>query len=235
MYLESFRAALARSWSGSLFRVRDIEKVHPRAKEYLHRLSKSDVVRRIGWGWYAILEEYRDPWEFLARDRRFKVLIKQTAASIWNYDFIHRDVYRLAVEDRSYKRALENFAEQMGWNFEVEYHDKIPYEYRRIDDLFVEVPESCIVSCMSEWAFTDAFAILYFRRNEVDFEKLRRMARWRRISRTDTRVWTAVKYGCNLLNEKMGEQIFEVRSTDLKRVDVKELIDEAIEKVVEFA
>ena len=61
------------------------------------------------------------------------------------------------------------------------------------------------------------------------------MARWRRISRTDTRVWTAVKYGCNLLNEKMGEQIFEVRSTDLKRVDVKELIDEAIEKVVEFA
>ena len=74
----------------------------------------------------------------------------------------------MAVEDRSCKRALENFAEQMGWNFEVEYHDKIPYEYRRIGDLFVEASESCIVSCMSEWAFTDAFAILYFRRNEVD-------------------------------------------------------------------
>jgi len=205
MYLESFRAALAKGWSGSLFRVRDVEKVHPRAKEYLHRLSRNGVVRRVSWGWYVILEEYRDPWEFLAKDRRFKVVIKQTAASIWNYDFIHRDIYRLAVEDRSYKRALEGFAKQMGWSFEVEYHDKVPYKYRRINDLFVEAPESCIVSCMSEWSFTDAFAILYLRKNEVDFEKLRRIARWKRISKTDTRVWMAVKYGCSLLNEKLGE------------------------------
>jgi len=218
-----------------LFRVRDAERVHPRAKEYLHRLSRGGVVRRVGWGWYVIPEEYRDPWEFLAKDRRFKVVIKQTAASIWNYDFIHRDIYRLAVEDRSYKRALEGLAEQMGWSFEVEYHKKVPYEYRRIDELFVEAPESCIVSCMSEWSFTDAFAILYFRRDEVDFEKLKRMARWRRISKTDTRVWTAVKYGCSLLNEKLGRRVFRVRSTDLKRDDVRELVEEAVEKVIEFA
>ena len=235
MYLEGFRMALAKNWSGGLFRVRDVEKVHPRAKEYLHRLSKSGEIRRVGWSWYCIPVEYRDPWDFLARDRGFKVVIKQTAASIWNYDFIHRDIYRLAVEDRSYKRGLESFAKQMGWNFEVEYHDKIPYEYRRIDDLFVEAPESCIVSCMSEWSFTDAFAILYLRKDEVDFEKLRRMARWRRISKTDTRVWTAVKYGCSLLNEKLGKRIFRVRSTDLKCDDVKELIGEAVEKVIEFA
>jgi len=171
----------------------------------------------------------------LARDREFKVIIKQTAASIWNYDFIHRDIYWLAVEDRSYKRGLEGFAKQMGWSFEVEYHDKISYEYRRIDDLFIEAPESCVVSCMSEWSFTDAFAILYFRKDEVDFEKLRQMARWRRISKTDTRVWTAVKYGCSLLNEKLGKRIFRVRSTDLKRDDVKELVEEAVEKVIKFA
>jgi len=235
MYLESFRAALANGWTGGLFRVRDVEKVHPRAKEYLHRLSKRGIVRRVGWGWYYIPEEYRDPWDFLARDRGFKVIIKQTAASVWNYDFIHRDIYRLAVEDRSYKRALESFARQMGWNFEVEYYNKVPYEYMRVDGLFVEAPESCIVSCMSEWSFTDAFAILYLRKDEVDFEKLRRMARWRRISKTDTRVWTAVKYGCNLLNEKLGKRIFRVRSTDLKCDDVKELIGEVVEKVIEFA
>jgi len=235
MCLESFRAALAKEWSSGLFRVRDVEKVHSRAKEYLYRLSKSGMVRRVGWGWYCIPEEYGDPWDFLARDRGFKVIIKQTAASVWNYDFIHRDIYRLAVEDRSYKRALENFAKQMGWSFEVEYHDKVPYEYRRIDDLLVEAPESCIVSCMSEWSFTDAFAILYFRRDEVDFEKLRQMAKWRRISKTDTRVWTAVKYGCGLLNEKLGKRIFRIRSTDLKRDDVKELIEEAVEKVIKFA
>ena len=177
MYLESFRAALTNGWAGGLFRVRDVERVHSRAKEYLHRLSKRGVVRRVGWGWYYIPEEYRDPWDFLAKDRGFKVIIKQTAASLWNYDFIHRDIYRLAVEDRSYKRALEGFARQVGWNFEVEYYNKVPYEYVKVNGLLVEAPESCIVSCMSEWAFTDAFAILYFRRDKVDFEKLKRIAR----------------------------------------------------------
>jgi len=235
VYLESFRAALARSWSGSLFRVRDAERVHPRAKEYLHRLSKSGVVRRISWGWYYIPESYRDPWDFLAKDKGFKVVIKQTAASIWNYDFIHRDIYRLAVEDRSYKRALEDFAEQMGWKFEVEYHDKVPYEYMRVDGLLIETPESCIVSCISEWSFTDALAVLYFRRNEVDFKKLRRMARWKRISRTDIRAWIAIKYGCSLLNRKLGRQIFKVKPTSLKHDDIRELVNEAVEKVIEFA
>ena len=235
MYLESFRVALANGWTGGLFRVRDVEKVHPRAKEYLHRLSKRGVVKRVGWGWYYIPEEYRDPWDFLARDRGFKVVIKQTAASVWNYDFIHRDIYRLAVEDRSYKRALEGFARQIGWNFEVEYYNKVPYEYKRVDELFVEAPESCIVSCMSEWSFVDAFAILYFRKEEIDFEKLKRMARWKRISKTDTRVWTAVKYGCGLLNEKLGKRVFRVRSIDFKHDDVRELVEEAVEKVIEFA
>ena len=235
MYLEDFRAVLTKKWLSSLFRVRDVEKEHPRAKEYLHRLSKRGVVNRVGWGWYYIPKEYRDPWEFLAKDRRFKVVIKQTAASIWNYDFIHRDIYWLAVEDRSYKRALEGFARQIGWNFEIECYSKVPYEYVRVDGLFVEAPESCIVSCMSEWAFTDAFAILYFRKDEVDFEKLKRMARWRRISRTDIRVWTAVKYGCSLLNERLGKRVFRVRSTDLKHDDVRELVEEAVEKVIEFA
>ena len=235
MYLEGFRAALTKEWSGGLFKVRDAEKVHPRAKEYLHRLSRISMVRHIGWGWYCISVEYEDPWDFLVKDKGFKVVIKQTAASIWNYDFIHRDIYRLAVEDRSYKRALESFAKQIGWSFEVEYHDKIPYDYRRVDELFVEIPESCIVSCMSEWSFTDAFAVLYFRRGEVDLEKLRRIVRWRRISGTDIRVWTAVKYGCNLLNERLGRRIFKVRSTKLRHDDIKELIEEAVEKVVEFA
>jgi len=190
---------------------------------------------RVGWGWYWIPCEYRDPWDFLAKDRWFKVVIKQTAASIWNYDFVHRDIYRLAVEDRSYKWALEDFAGQMGWSFEVEYHNRVPYEYRRVDGLFIETSESCIVSCMSEWSFMDAFATLYFRRDEIDFEKVRRMARWRRISKTDTRVWTAIKYGCNLLNEQLGMRVFMVRSTDLKCEDVRELIEEAVERVVTFA
>ena len=62
MYLESFRAALANGWTGGLFRVRDVEKVHPRAKEYLHRLSKRGVVKRVGWGWYYIPAPANTPY-----------------------------------------------------------------------------------------------------------------------------------------------------------------------------
>ena len=44
------------------------------------------------------------------------------------------------------------------------------------------------------------------------------------------RVWTAVKYGCSLLNERLGKRVFRVRSTDLRRDDVRELIEKAVEK-----
>ncbi|MHA1644645.1 MAG: hypothetical protein ACTSV0_06390 [Candidatus Freyarchaeota archaeon] len=43
------------------------------------------------------------------------------------------------------------------------------------------------------------------------------------------------KDGCGLLNERIGKRVFRVRSTDLKRDDVRELIEEAAEKVMEFA
>lgn len=234
MYLENFKIALEKELCGSLFTVGDAEKIHSRAKEYLYRLSKRDVVRRVGRGWYYIPAKFRDAWEFLAKDKGFKVIIKQTAASVWNYDFIHRDLFRLAVEDYSYKKALESFAEEMGWSFEVEYHGKIPCEYRKVDGLFIETPESCIVNCMSEWSFTDAFATLYFRRGEIDFDKLKRIGKWRRVSKTNTRVWTAIKYGCKLFNKHLNEQIFKLRAPELQE-DIRELVEEAIGKVVEFA
>jgi len=97
MYLGEFKDRLVKDWSGSLFSLSFIRKIHHRAKEYLHRLVKSDGIKRIAWGWCWIPTSYRDAWEFLARDKSFKVVIKQTAASIWNYDFIHRNVFHLAV------------------------------------------------------------------------------------------------------------------------------------------
>lgn len=234
MYLESFKTTLKQKLSGSLFSVSDAKQINRRAKEYLHRLSKSGEVQRIHQGWYYIPKK-QDVWEFLAKDKNFKVLIKQTAASIWNYDFIHRNIYRLAVEDQSYKNAVEKFAKDMGWLFEVEYHEKIPYEYRKVDELFVESPESCIVSCISEWAFMDAFATLCYKRSEIDFDKLRRLGRWKRISKTHIRVWTAIKYGCKLLNEQLGRSVFKVRATNLEQNYIKELIEEASGRMMEFA
>lgn len=234
MYLDAFNAALRRDYSGSLFSVKHAHQIHPRAKEYLYRLKSSGEVRHVGWGWYYIPGE-QDVWGFLAADRNFKVLIKQTAASMWNYDFVHRNVYRLAVRDRGFKRALESFGERRGWIFEVEvYEKKIPYEYERVGNLLVESLESSIVSCIADWSFLDSLSALYFRREEVDFRKLRRISRWRRISRSSTRVWSVIKYACNLFNEGFGEKIFDVRRTSLNR-DVKELVDEAVGKVIEFA
>ncbi|MHA1835119.1 MAG: hypothetical protein ACTSV7_14175, partial [Candidatus Baldrarchaeia archaeon] len=143
-------------------------------------------------------------------------------------------VYRLAVENISYKKALEDFGKRKGWIFEIEYHKKIPYEYKVVDGLFVEVLESCLVNCVAEWSFLDAFATLYFRRDEISLRKIREMGRWKRISKTNVRVWNAVKYACNLFNENLNEKIFNVKKTRLQE-DLRELIEEAVEKVLEFA
>jgi hypothetical protein len=234
MYLEQFSSALREKWKGSLFRVSEAKRIDDRAKEYLHRLGKLGRVEHVHWGWYYIPEKH-DVWDFLANDKGFKVLIKQTAASIWNYDFVHRNVYRLAVQDASYKKALERFGKERGWIFEVEYYDKIPYDYKKVDNLFIETPESCLVNCIADWSFLDAFAVLYFRRDEISFEKVKQLARWKRISKTDTRVWNVIKYGCNLFNQHLGKKIFNVKATGLKQEDVKELVEEAVEKVMEFA
>ncbi len=233
MYLNAFNSELRRSYLGSLFSVKHAYRIHPRAKEYLYRLKSSGKVKRIGWGWYYIPRE-QDVWSFLATDKNFKVLIKQTAASIWNYDFVHRNVYRLAVKDKSYKRALKVFGEKQGWIFEVEAYDKIPFEYTRVGMLLVESLESTIASCIADWSFLDALAALCFRRDEVDFRKLRRISRWKRVSRSNTRVWSVIKYACSLFNEEFGKKLFNVGKTSLNR-EIKGLVEEAVERVAEFA
>lgn len=178
-----------------------------------------------------------DVWDFLRKDRGFKVVVRQKAASVWNYDFVHRNVYRLAVEDPSYKRALERFAEREGWIFEVERHDDLreSFRYEEVDGLLVEIPECSIVNCVVDWSFLDAFAVLYFRRDELDLRRVRALGRWRRMSGTNVRAWSAIRYGCNLFNKRLEKEIFGVRETSLGRDDVEELVEEAVEKVVEFA
>jgi len=233
MYLDAFNTVLRRNYLGSLFSVKHAYWIHPSAKEYLHRLKNLGEVRRVCWGWYYIPRD-QNVWDFLVTDKNFKVLIKQTAASVWNYDFVHRNVYKLAVKDKSFKRALEAFGKKQGWIFEVEVYEKIPYEYERIGNLLVESLESSIVSCIADWSFLDALATLYFRREEVDFRKLRRISRWKRLSRSNTRVWSIIKYACNLFNENFEERFFDIRRTTLSE-DIKELVDEAVSKVIEFA
>jgi hypothetical protein len=57
----------------------------------------------------------------------------------------------------------------------------------------------------------------------------------RELSKTDLRVWTLIKYGCKLFNKHLGREIFRFKAIEVKQIDVKELVNEAVEKVVEFA
>lgn len=236
-YLKKFITQLESSWKGSLFTVKDAERVNKRAKEYLHRLEETGEAEKVRWGWYYLPSEIKDVWDFLTKDQSFKVVIKQTASSIWNYDFVHRDVYRLAVDSFPYKKALEEFARKRGWIFEVECYENLrkKIDYKEVDGLFVEKPESCIVNCTVDWSFLDALSVLFFRKEEIPLERVRELGRWKRISKTDVRAWNAIKYSCNLFNEYLNERIFDVKSTRLTREDVKELVEEAVEKVVKFA
>ncbi len=157
------------------------------------------------------------------------------AALFFYRDFVHRNVYRLAVEYQSYKRVLESFGRKRGWIFEVEKYDKVPCEYREVDGLLVERPENCVVSCLADWVFIDAFAVMYFRRDDISLDRLKELGRWKRFSGTNTRVWSAIKYDCSLFNTRLGEKVFNFTRTSLRQGDIRELVEEAVEKVMDFA
>ncbi|MBI4595214.1 MAG: hypothetical protein HY730_02425 [Candidatus Tectomicrobia bacterium] len=231
-YLEQFYKSLA-GWKGSLIKVEHVQEAN--AKEYLSKLAKAGLVEKVRWGWYWIPDkaQARDFWEFLRKDRSFKIIAGQTAASFWNHDFIHREVYIVKVKDPSYGSALQAFAESRGWNVVVE-----PFEedrkYVKVKGISVETLEDCIIECMRRWAFTDAFAALYENRKRELFSSLAKRSYWIRIPKTDVRVRQALGYGCYRLNEAVGDKIFPVRKTDLEDSFVRKEIDEAIEKVVEL-
>jgi hypothetical protein len=107
------------------------------------------LIEKVTWGWYWIPDEVKDIWEFLRKDKNFEVISSQTAASFWNHDFIHRNIYIVKVNNKSYGKALEAFARSKGWNV-----------------------EETIINCMQNLAFVDAFAVLYANRERIKPEKL---------------------------------------------------------------
>lgn len=46
---------------------------------------------------------------------------------------------------------------------------------------------------------------------------------------------SAIRYGASLFNEGLGEKIFKIRRTEVKNESIRELIEEAADKVIEFA
>ena len=233
-YLQEFSKRL-RPFKGSLVRVSSVRKIEPRAKEYLNKASKEGAIERIRWGWYWIPAEIKSVWDLLEKDKNFKVVSAQTAASFWNNDFVHRDIYVLKVKDKSYGKALEAFAKKRGWNIEVEYSkDPSKIKYRKIGNLLVENIEENVIECLQKWAFADAFATLYENKGKINLNRLYEKSYWKRISKTNVRAKQALEYGFHHL-EQLGGMKFRHRETKLEDDFVKREIDEAIEKVVELA
>ncbi|MEM0049585.1 MAG: hypothetical protein QXW39_03505 [Candidatus Bathyarchaeia archaeon] len=216
-----------------MVKVKDIEKTEPNAKEYLSKLARAGLVERVRWGWYWVPDDIKDAWDFFEKDKGFKIISCQTAASLWNNDFIHRDAYSLKVSDRSYGKALAEFARKKGWRVQVEYLAK-PTNYRKAGKLFVEDMDETIIECMSRWAFMDAFAILYSNRDRIKLEKLLKQSYRKRIRGTKIRVRQALGYGCHLINKLTREEMFNVREPKLRDEYVKREIEEAVKKVVEL-
>lgn len=235
MRLGEFYQGIRARYGRSLFRVGDVKEWEAHAKEYLYRLRRRGAVERIDWGWYHLPEEPQDIWDFLAQDKHPKVVIKQTAARFWNQDFVHRNIYHVAVEDPSYKRALESYLDRQGWQAEIELSelDRIPSE--SVDGLPVQKAESCLVDCIAEWSFTDALAVLFFHKTDIALPEIKEYGRWRRIAHSEVRVWQAVRYACTSFNRYAQQEIFPVRRTELSDELIKNLMDEAVEKVMEFA
>ena len=232
-YLQKFYKQLKGKYAGSLVKVEEIRKIEPNAKEYLNKLSKEGLVERVRWGWYWIPDEIKDAWDFFEKDKNFKVISCQTAASLWNLDFVHRDVFVVKVVDRSYGRALEKFFERRGWRIWVEVVSK-PISYIKMDGLLVESLDETIVECLQRWAFIDGFAALYVNRDKIDLKTLLKKAYWRRIKGTNVRVRQAIEYGCCLINKLTGKIVFNVKEPKIKDEYVKGEVEEAVEKVVEL-
>ncbi len=232
-YLAEFIKKL-KPYQGSLIRVKTVKSFEPKAKEYLNKLSKEGWIERIKWGWYWIPTEITDVWDFLEKDKNFKVVSAQTAASFWNNDFVHREIYTLKVEDKSYGKALQAFAVKRGWNFEVEYsRDLSKVKHRKVGNLLVEDIEDNVIECLQRWAFTDAFATLYENKNKIDLGRLYQDAYWKRVSKTNIRTKQVLEYGFHQMEEAGGVK-FPHRETKLEDSFVRREIDEAVERVVEL-
>ena len=232
-YLDTFLEKLEKDWKGSLVSVSDAKQVEKNAKKFLSLLAQQDRLARVSWGWYWVPDKYQDFYDFLTKDKHLKVLQKQTAASFWNGDFIHRDYYIVAVQNESYGKALQKLSEGQGWNTRIETRNLTDMNYEEIDGIYVESIEDTIIDCLKEWAFTDAFATLHENYEALDWDKVSKHY-WERIPRTNLRVGQVIKYGTNIITRGTQHSQYSSRAR-MPEGFMKRQVEEAAEKVIEFA
>jgi len=233
-YLKEFYSKL-KKYRSSLVKVSTAKKLDKNAKEYLVKLAKQGVIEKVAWGWYYIKPKKDvSALEFLHQDQNFKIVVSQSAASFWNQDFVHRETLNIVVDDRPLKKVLETFAKKKGWQFSVEYNkDAHKLKYEKIKKLSVEGPNEVIIECVKNWAFVDAIAVLVVNKNKINWHKLSKKSYWTRISGTNVRVRQAIEYVAYQLNKKTDSR-FDAKKITINNNFVRQELDEAVEKVLEF-
>ena len=233
-YLKEFYDALKKH-EGSLVSVSTAKKINKNAKAYLFNLEKQGVVEKAAWGWYYVKpKKEASALEFLQQDQNFKAIVSQSAASFWNHDFIHREALNVVVDDKSFGKALAAFAKKKGWQLTIEYNkDARKLKFEKIRKLSVEGPDTAIIECVKNWAFADAIAVLVVNKNRINWQKLTGRSYWTRISGTDVRARQAIEYAAYQLNKKSDTK-FNVRKITINDNFVRQELDEAVEKVLEF-
>jgi hypothetical protein len=212
-----------------------IKEIEPNAKEYLNSLAKNGIIERVTWGWYWVPDEYMDFFDFLKKDKNFKVLSGQSAASFWNHDFIHRDIYSIKVVDKSFEKALKIFAKNRDWEVNIEYTEDISeVDYIKREGFYIETPVETIVDCIHRSAFADAFAVLFMIRKRVKIKEFYERIYWKRIARSDIRVRQVLEYGRYRFYQLLKDPAFKTRKMTIKDKFIRRDIDEAVERVVEF-
>ena len=230
-YLDEFNERLRKDWRGSLVKVEQVKE--PNAREYMHSLARAGCVEHVSHGWYWIPDEVESFYDFLRADKNFKVVSGQSAASFWNNDFVHRDVYSLKVKDKSYAKTLKAFAGIKGWKVEIEVVKDEPAYVER-NGLKIEPISDSIIECLQIWAFADAFSALYLNRAHVRLKELSRKAYWKRLPKTSVRVRQVLEYGSEKINELTNKRIFNVKGVDIEDDFVRNELDEAAERVVKL-
>jgi hypothetical protein len=147
---------------------------------------------------------------------------------------VHRDVVTLYVKDKSYGKALEKFCKKRGWKLEISNSEESP-ECVKIGKLYVQDLGENIVDCTTRWAFVDAFATIYENRRKINLEKIAEHYYWNRLSGSNTRIGQVLGYAFRKFNDAMKKEVFPNYRTRLPDKFVRRTIDEAVEKVIEFA
>ena len=232
--VDEFYSKLRKEYEGSLVKTKIAKSLDENAKEYLYRLAKEGFIEYVSWGWYFIGTDTNDFMEFIGKDKNLKIIAGQSAASFWNYDFVHRDSYTILVNDKSYMEAMKQFVKLRGWDVGISYSNILPM-YVKKGNLLIEDLEPTIFDCIDRWAFLDAFSVVYVQRKKIDLIKLVKENYWRRIPKSDIRTGQILGYGFKKLNQAIKKNTFPAYKTNLKDTFITRSIDESIERVIEFA